>query len=157
MAKKESRELAKAEPVSRFAVTWDIDRWFEDFFRRPFPAVTPRFAFEEAEFTPAIDIYEEENDVVVKAELPGMKKEDIDIRLDGDTITIAGDKKAERKSERKGFYRYESSYGSFCRTMALPTDVQYDKVKAEFKDGILEIRMPKTEEARERGIKIPIR
>jgi HSP20 family protein len=156
MAKRESRELVKTEPTHRFPVSWDMDKWFEDFFRRPFPSVMPRLVVEEMEFSPAIDIYEEEHDVVVKAELPGMKKEDIDISLTEDSITVAGEKKAEHKVEKKNFYRYESSYSSFCRTMALPSDVQPEKVKAEFKNGVLEIRMPKTEEAKKKGIKVKI-
>jgi HSP20 family protein len=157
MAKKESRELVKTEPTARFPVSWDMEKWFEDFFRRPFPSMMARpWTIEEMEFSPAIDIYEEENDVVVKAELPGMKKEDLDISLSEDAITIAGEKKSEHKTERKGFYRHESSYGSFCRTMALPVDVQTDKVKADFKDGILEIRLPKTEEAKKKEVKIKI-
>jgi len=156
MAKRESRELVKTEPPARFPVSWDMDRWFEDFFRRPFPSMMPRLAMEEVEFSPVVDIYEEDKDVVVKAELPGMKKEDIDISLTRDTITLSGEKKMEKKTEKKGYYRYESSYGSFCRSMALPADVQTDKVKAEFKDGVLEIRMPKTEEAMKKEVKIKI-
>ena len=156
MAKRASRELVKTEPTHRFPVSWDMDKWFEDFFHRSFPSVMPRLAVEEMEFSPAIDIYEEENDVVVKAELPGIEKEDIDISLTEDSITVAGEKKAEHKVEKKNFYRYESSYGSFCRTMALPSDVQPDKVKAEFKNGVLQIRMPKTEEAKKKGIKVKI-
>jgi HSP20 family protein len=157
MAKKASKELAKTEPATRFPVTWDMDRLFEDFFRRSFgPSVMPRLSVDQAEFNPAIDIYEEKNDVVVKAELPGIKKEDIDITLDADTITIAGEKKTEHKTEKKNIYRYESSYGSFCRTMPLPAEVQGDKVKAAFKDGILEIRLPKTEEAKKKQRKVKI-
>jgi HSP20 family protein len=156
MAKRESRELVKTEPAARIPVMRDMDRWFEDFFGRPFPSIMPRFAIQEAEFIPAIDIYEEGNDVIVKAELPGMKKEDIDISLSEDTITLSGEKKAEHKIEKRGFYRYESSYGSFCRSMTLPSDVQPEKVKAEFKNGVLEVRMPKTEEAKKKERKIKI-
>lgn len=156
MAKRESRGLVKAEPSGRFPVSWDMDRWFEDFFRRPLSSIMPRFPMEEAEFSPAVDVYEEGKDVVVKAELPGMKKEDIEINLTRDTITLSGEKKQEKKTEKKGYYRYESSYGSFRRSMDLPVDVQTDKVKASFKDGVLEIRMPKTEEAIKKEVKIKI-
>ena len=159
MAKRESRDLVKTEPSHRLPVSRDMDKWFEEFFRRPFapfPSVMPRLAMEEMEFSPNIDIYEEENDVVVKAELPGMKKEDIEISLTEDSITVAGEKKAEHRVEKKNFYRFESSYGSFSRTMSLPSDIQTDKVKAEFKNGVLEIRMPKTEEAKKKEIKVKI-
>ena len=156
MAKKEPKEVAKVEPAARFPVAWDMDRLFEDFFRRPFlSSLMPRLSIEK-EFSPAVDIYEEKNDVVVKAELPGMKKEDIDITLNEDTITIAGEKKTEHRTEKKNIYRHESSYGSFCRTMTLPAEVQGEKVKAVFKDGVLEIRLPKTEEAKKKERKVKI-
>lgn len=155
MAKRESRELAKAEPT-RLPISWDMDRWFEDFFRRPFASIIPRMLAEKEEFSPAVDLYEEGNNVIVKAELPGMKKEDVEISLTEDTITISGEKKSEQKVEKKDYYRYESSYGSFCRTISLPSDVKQDQVKASFRDGILEVRMPKTEEARKKEIKIKI-
>ena len=155
MARRESRELAKTEPVSRLPISRDMDRWFEDFFRRPFASM-PRVWTETDEFSPAIDVYEEGSDVVVKAELPGMKKEDIEISLTEDILTLSGEKKTEKKVEKKDYHRYESTYGSFCRTIGLPSDVKRDQVKASFKDGVLEIRMPKTDEARKKETRIKI-
>ena len=156
MARRESRELVKPEPAARLPISWDMDRWFEDFFRRPFASAMPRIWTETEEFSPAIDVFEEGNDVVVKAELPGMKKEDIEISLTEDVLTLSGEKRSEKKVERKDYHRYESTYGSFCRTIGLPSDVKQDQVKASFKDGVLEIRMPKTEEARKKETKIKI-
>lgn len=154
---KESKELAKTEPVS-FPSIWDMDRWFEDFFRRPFPAfAAPRLKMmEREEFAPSVDIFEEGNEVVVKAELPGMKKEDIDITLTEDSITLSGEKKKETEEKKKDYYRWECSYGSFRRTFTLPAAVQRNKVKAEFKEGVLQIRMPKTEEAVKQEVKVKI-
>lgn len=94
---------------------------------------------------------------MVKAELAGMKKEDIAVKLTDDTIAISGEKKKAEKVDKKDFYRLERSYGSFARVFTLPTEVQTDKVKAQFKDGILEIRVPKTEEAQKKEKKVLIK
>ena len=115
----------------------------------------PKFPGME-EMSPSVDIFEDKNDVVVKAELPGIKKEDIDVTLTDDTISIAGEKKKEEEVEKKNYYWWESSYGSFSRTFTLPAEVQTDKVKTQFKDGILEIRIPKTDEAVKKEKKVKI-
>jgi HSP20 family protein len=158
MAKKESRELAKTEPAKVASAFWDAEKWFEDVFKRPLslgPFHGLRFPGTE-EMNPSVDIFEDKNDVVVKAELPGIKKEDIDVTLTDDTISIAGEKKKEEEVEKKNYYRWESSYGSFARTFTLPAEVQTDKVKTQFKDGVLEIRIPKTPEAIKKETKVKI-
>ena len=106
--------------------------------------------------SPDVDIFEDGNDVVVKAEMPGMKKENIDVNLTNDMITVSGEKKKEEKVEKKDYYRVERSYGSFTRSFRLPKEVQSDKAKATFKDGVLELRVPKTAEAISKEKKIPI-
>lgn len=161
MAKKETKELVKAEPTKALSPFEDMERMFEEFFRRPFsligPSWLPRFGLlEREEISPTVDIFEEGGDVVVKAELPGMKKEDIDVNITDDTITVSGEKKKEEKVERKDYYRMERSHGSFTRSFRMPTEVQTDKAKANFKDGVLEVRIPKTEEAKKKEKKIPI-
>jgi len=93
---------------------------------------------------------------VVKAELPGMKKEDIDISLTEDTITLSGEKRKEEKVEKKDYYSLERSYGSFKRSFSLPAEIQTEKASAKFKDGVLEIRMPKTEAAKKKEKKVMI-
>lgn len=155
---KESKELVKREG-NGWPMLVDMEKWFEDTLRRPFPLLRPLFRFsemEEAMMVPSVDIFEDKGDVVVKAELPGIKKEDIDITLTEDTITISGEKKMEKEVKKKDFYRCESSYGSFSRSFTLPSDVQTDKVKSTMKDGILEIRIPKTEEAKKKEVKVKI-
>jgi HSP20 family protein len=161
MAKAESREMVKSEPTKAPLRLEEMERWFEDAFRRPYsllaPSGWPRLRMHETEMiAPTVDIFEDHGDVVVKAELPGMKKEDIDVKLTEGTIIISGEKKQEEKVEKKDYYRMESSYGSFTRTINLPAGVQTDKVKAKFKDGILEIRAPMTEEAKKKEKKVPI-
>ncbi len=159
--KKESKELVKTEPSRFLSPIEEMERWFEDVFRRPFsllgPSWWPRLRLPEIEeVTPSVDIYEDADNVVVKAELPGMKKEDIDVTLTEDTITISGEKKKEEKVQRKDYFRLERSYGSFSRSFRLPKEVQADKAKAKFKDGVLEIKIPKTAEAKKKEKKVTI-
>ncbi|MBI4684133.1 MAG: Hsp20/alpha crystallin family protein [Nitrospirae bacterium] len=161
MPKKESKEIVKTEPSRALSPFEDMERRFEDFFRRPFSMLghswMPGMRLSEIEeISPTVDIFEEGNDVVVKAELPGMKKEEIDVNVKNDMITISGEKKKEEKVEKKNYFKMERSYGSFSRSFRLTSEVQSDKVKATFKDGILEIRLPKTEEAKQKEKKIQI-
>jgi HSP20 family protein len=105
---------------------------------------------------PTVDIFEDGNDVVVKAELPGMKKDDIEVNISDDVITISGEKKTEDKVEKKDYYRLERSFGAFTRTLQLPAETQTDKAKASFKDGILEVRIPKTTAAVQKVKKVTV-
>jgi len=166
-AKKTEKALTKVEPTTalspfkemekRFEV---LERQFEDFFRRPssfLPSWMPRITMHRMEeFAPSIDIMTEGDNVVVKAELPGMKKEDIDVDLTEDTITISGEKQKEEKVEKKDYHSIERSYGSFKRSFSLPSQVQTEKASAKFKDGVLEIKIPKTEEAKKKEKKVMI-
>lgn len=168
MAGKESKELSKRESKelapepSRFLPPFEeMERWFEDMFKRPFYAPwVPRFRFPEfremGEFSPSVDIFEDGNDVVVKAEIPGMTKDEISVSITDDVITISGEKKSEEKIEKKDYFRLERTHGSFSRTLTLPAEIQVDNAKAVFKDGVLEVRIPKTEAARQKGRKITI-
>ncbi|MBM4141616.1 MAG: Hsp20/alpha crystallin family protein [Nitrospira sp.] len=161
MAKKTSKEIAKAEPTKALSSFEEMERWFDDFFRRPFSLMRtswfPRFRFPEIEeVTPTVDVFEEGDNVVVKAELPGMGKEDIDVKVTDDIITISGEKKKEEKVEKKNYYRIERSHGSFTRSLRLPAEVQTEKATAKFKDGVLEVKIPKTEEAKKKEKKVTI-
>jgi HSP20 family protein len=148
IARKEHREVMKPEK-GFFSPFEEMERWFEEAFRRPFfaPSWMPRLRIPDVGTSyPSVDIFEDGNDVIVKAELPGMKKEDIEVNISDDVITISGEKKTEEKVEKKDYYRLERSFGSFTRTLRLPAETHTDKAKASFRDGILEIRLPKTEE-----------
>ncbi|UCF43423.1 MAG: Hsp20/alpha crystallin family protein [Planctomycetota bacterium] len=105
-------------------------------------------------FCPAVDVTENENDIVVKAELPGCKADDIDISVHGNTLTISGQKKAEQEKKEKGYYHLERSYGSFRRDLSLPTDVDTTKVDAACKEGVLTITLPKAERAKTVKVKV---
>jgi len=161
MAGKESKEIVKTEPARALSPLEEMERRFEDLFRRPFsimePSWWPRLRMPEMEEVSAkVDIFEEGDNFVVKAEIPGLKKEDIEVNLTGDMITISGEKKKEEKVEKKDYYRVERSYGSFSRSFRLPKEVQTDKAKATFKDGVLEVKVPKTEEAKKKEKKVPV-
>ena len=94
-------------------------------------------------FSPKIDVTEDDKAVKVMAELPGMEEKDLDISLRGDTLTIKGEKREEKEDKREGYYRMERSYGSFSRTIPLPSEVETDKVQAELKKGVLTVVLPK--------------
>jgi HSP20 family protein len=136
-----------------------FEDWFEDLWSRPFPRLwRPDFwrlrpMRLEA---PALDVYEEKGDLVVKAELPGLSKEDIDIILTGSTMTIKGEKKKVEEIKEDDYYRCERSYGAFARSIDLPAEVQAEKVKASYKDGVLEVRLPKTEESKSNVVKVKV-
>ena len=107
-------------------------------------------------WTPAFDVYEEKDNFVVKAELPGMKKEDINVSLhDGDLI-ISGERKSETKGEGTEVYRAERFFGKFQRSVSLPATVAANSVKAEYKDGVLTVTLPKSEEAKPRQIEVKV-
>jgi HSP20 family protein len=135
---------------------WNADRWFAGSLRKPFALINfPGFVSTE-NIMPDVDIFEDGGDVVVKAELPGIKKDDLEVTLTDDTITISGEKKKEEKIQKKGYYKLERSYGSFCRTFSLPAEIQADKVKSTFKDGVLEVRMPKSEKTKSKEVKVKV-
>ena len=157
MAKEEGKELIRTEerPAGPLTPFRDIDRWFDDFFARPFAFPRVRMTAMQ-EIIPDVDIYESDGDLILKAELPGMKKEDIEVTLSDGSITLSGEKKQEEEIKKKDYYKVERSYGSFRRTFSLPTDVKADKAKSTFKDGVLEVRIPKSEEAKSKEVKVKI-
>ncbi|MBI4832053.1 MAG: Hsp20/alpha crystallin family protein [Candidatus Lindowbacteria bacterium] len=115
-----------------------------------------RMGLFEGEWAPAIDVYEDANKVVVKAELPGMTDKDIDVNIMNGTLTIKGEKKKEEEKKEQSYYRLERSYGAFSRSVTLPTVVDAGKVTASFKNGVLEIELPKKEEAKPKQIKVKV-
>lgn len=108
-------------------------------------------------WTPAIDIVDEKDQIRVKADLPGMKKDEIEINLEHDTLTIRGEKKEEREIKEKDYIRSERYYGAFHRSFALPASVDSSKVAATYKDGVLEIILPKEEGAKPKQIKVDVK
>ncbi len=108
------------------------------------------------EWSPTVDISETKDEVIVKAEVPGMTKEDISVFLQDNVLTLRGEKKQEKEEKDKTFHRVERSYGSFVRSFTLPTLVQADKVKAAYKVGVLQITLPKAEEVKPKEILVSV-
>jgi len=106
---------------------------------------------------PALEVYEKDDKFVVRAELPGMKKEDIDISIVGDTLTIRGERKAESEVKDEDYYRCEMCYGKFSRAITLPSAIQADKVEASYQNGILEIVLPKAIEAKPKKVEVKVK
>ena len=107
-------------------------------------------------WTPAFDVYEEKDNFIVKAELPGMKKEDISVSLHDGHLIISGERKGETKGEGAEVYRAERYFGKFQRAVSLPATVAASQVKAEYKDGILTVTLPKSEEAKPKQIQVDV-
>jgi len=126
----------------------EMDDLFDGFFRgldRPFAGYKA---------WPAIDVAEEEDAIVVRAEVPGCKADDIEISVFNNTLTISGEKKLTEEKKEKGYYHVESTYGSFRRELTLPTDVENAKVEAACKDGVLSITLPKAEKSKAVKVKV---
>ena len=153
MAGKVTRELAKAERSGSMLTPFqEVERWFNEAWTSPFSLLTrrtwPLFSAEALErITPAVDMYDEGKELVMKADMPGVKKEDLQIDLAENILTISGEKKMEETVEKGGLYSCERSYGRFSRSFELPSDVDTEKITANLKEGVLEIRLAKTEKA----------
>jgi HSP20 family protein len=147
--------------VKRYGSPFDeMERMFDDFMHRKFfaPSWMSRFPFPDfKEVSTSIDMYEEGDNLIIKAELPGVNKEEISIDISDDVITISGEKKSEEKTESKDFYRVERSFGSFTRKVRLPVEIQVDKAHASYNEGVLEIRMPKSEKEKQKVRKIAVK
>lgn len=135
----------KREDESPFALLRrEMDSLFDNFFRgfdlEPFES-------RMGAFSPKVDVTENDKEIKISAELPGMDEKDIDVSLQKDMLTIKGEKKEEKEDKGKDYYRMERSYGSFSRTIPLPVEVETDKVEAKFKKGVLNITLPKSAKA----------
>lgn len=129
----------------------EIDRLFE----APLAELT-RTSQVLSGWTPAIDLFEDKDNFVVRAELPGMKKDEIEISLHDGSLSISGERKAEEKYQEAEVYRTERFFGRFQRTITFPTPVAADKAKAQYKDGLLTVTLPKTEEAKPKHIDVNV-
>ncbi len=126
-------------------------RVFEDAFTRFFNEPQTN-----RPWTPAVDIYETENELVFKADLPDVDQKDIDVRVENQTLTIAGQRKFEKEESKKGFHRIERSYGNFVRNFAVPNSFNTESISAQYKNGVLTVTLPKKEAAKPRQIKVEV-
>lgn len=136
----------------------EFERFFDDFFRNP---LWERSAGGEwpslgAEWVPAVDIEETDGEYRIHAEMPGMRREDVKVSLLDNVLTLSGEKRAEAEEKERRVHRTERVYGSFQRSFTLPEPIQADKVTASFKDGVLTVTVPKSEEAKPRQIEVKV-
>ncbi len=145
------KKIARWEPFrDLMSMRDDFDRLFESIFGG-MPVTREDF------WTPSVDIVENNGNIEVKAEIPGMKKENIKVTVRDNVLSIAGERKQEQETKEKTFHRIESYYGKFNRNIRLPSEVEADKIKATYKDGILNITLPKPESAKPKKIEVEIK
>ncbi len=147
--RKESEELDLYRPFEEIQRV--IDRFFEEF-----PRIWP-VAISNEVFTPAVDISETDKSYEFEIELPGMKRENVQIEVNNGILTVSGEKREEKKEEKKGYKKVERSYGKFERSFSLPPDVDDKNISARFENGLLNISIPKSPEAKQSRRKIEIK
>lgn len=150
------REVSMLQPFREIGLLQDeMNRLFDFSISRAFGG-NNRDTFFQNNWGPAIDIYESDDDFLVKVDLPGMEKSDIDVSIHDGTLTIKGEKKLEKDFQDKSYVRAERYQGSFTRSIDLPSEVETDKVKASYTNGVLELLIPKKEEAKPKQIKVEV-
>jgi HSP20 family protein len=153
-------DVAETVPRREMTLFDEMDRAFDTLMHRgwmhPFREVWPEWARLESrlDITPRVDVIDRETEILVRAEVPGVDKNDLEVELAGDLLTIKGERKLEETKEEGAFFRSEIARGSFSRTIRLPAEVALEETQAEFKDGVLEIHLPKTEKTERRRIEV---
>ena len=134
----------------RREMNWLFRRFFEEEEEWPIETWKGKWA-------PALDVEETEDEIMVKAEIPGVDPKDIELTIAGDCLRIRGEKKQEKEEKKKNYHRIERNYGAFQRSVRLPAEIDSEKAKADYKKGVLHITLPKVEKARSKEIKIEIK
>ena len=143
--------LTRWDPFRELNLLQDrMNRLFQDYGPRGEQELTA------GNFAPPVDIYEDEHNITVKAELPGIDPKDVDVRVENNTLTIKGERKFEKEEKEENFHRIERRYGSFVRSFTLPNTVDTDNVKAEYENGVLKIQLAKRAEAKPKQIKVNV-
>lgn len=130
-----------------------MDKLFEDSltrFRAPEEETVPTF------WSPAVDIYETDENIVLKAELPGIERKEVSVEVKDNTLILKGERKREKEVTEENYHRIERSYGSFMRSFTIPVSVRQEQVKAKFKDGVLEVTLPKAEVSKPKQVKVEV-
>lgn len=132
-----------------------MNRIFDESFRGLAPQGEDDWAL-GGSWAPLVDIYEHEGNIVLKAELPGVEPKDVDVRVENNVLTLRGERHIDNSVKRESYHRVERAYGTFTRSFTLPSVVDTEKIKAEFKEGVLHLTLPKKEEAKPRQISIKV-
>jgi HSP20 family protein len=158
---KAASELETFSPLTRWNPFEEMERMHRDLDRmfNGWRSIVPHGeeAMTITELSPAVDIIEDEKEYIVKAEMPELKKEDVKVMVEHDTLTIRGERKAEKEEKGKNFHRIERSYGSFLRSFTLPEGTDPAKIRSEYKDGLLTVHLPKSPEAKAKSKAIDIK
>ena len=145
--------LTRFEPFREFSTLQDrMNRLFRDSFG---PEAHDQ-SLATSSFAPPVDVYEDEHNITLKVEVPGIEEKDIDVRVENNTLTVHGERKFEKEEKEENFRRVERQYGSFTRSFTLPTSVDAEKVSANYDQGILKISLPKKAEAKPKQIKVKV-
>jgi HSP20 family protein len=141
-------------PYVRRSEVPTVSRLFEDFFN-DFPFSSSVFENRE-NWMPSVDILEKDGNLILRAELPGMSEKQIELKLEGNTLTLKGERKMEKEDDKTNYHRVESFYGSFTRSFRLPDTVDADKISADYKNGVLTVTIPQRPEVRPREIPVTV-
>ena len=145
--------IVRFEPFRDLLTT---QREFDRLFKEAFSPMSGETEVSTRSWAPPVDIYETEDAIVLKAELPGIDPKDVEVRVEDNTLYLKGERNYEKEVNEQNYHRIERSYGSFARSFSLPNSISAEKVKAEYKDGLLTLTMPKREEAKPKTIKIDV-
>ena len=148
--------IVRWEPFRDLVAVQDrLNRIFDDAFRG-----NPRGSEQDwalgGQWAPPVDIFEHEGNLVLKAELPGIEPKDVDVRVENNVLTLRGERKVETEVKHEKYHRVERAYGTFSRSFTLPSVVDTEKIKAEYKDGVLQVTLPQREEAKPKQIQVSV-
>src|SRR5207244_8750344 len=148
--------LTRWEPFREFSTMQDRMNRMNRLFRESYSPEGPEEALTTTSFAPAVDIYEDEHNITLKIEVPGIDEKDIDVRIENNTLTVHGERKIEKEEKEENFRRVERQYGSFTRSFTLPTTVDAEKIQANYEKGILRVQLAKKAEAKPKQIKVNV-
>ncbi|MGC2183183.1 MAG: Hsp20/alpha crystallin family protein [Terriglobales bacterium] len=148
--------LTRWEPLREFSTMQDRMNRMNRLFRESYSPEGPEEALTTTSFAPPVDIYEDEHNITLKLEVPGIDEKDIDVRVEGNTLTIHGERKIEKEEKEENFRRVERRYGSFTRSFTLPSSVDPAQVSADYNRGVLKIKLAKKAEAKPKLIKVNV-
>jgi HSP20 family protein len=145
--------ITRWDPFREFSTLQDrLNRLFRD----SYGPESGNEALTTTNFAPAVDVYEDEHNVTLKIEIPGIDEKDVDVRIENNTLTVHGERKFEKEEKEENYRRVERQYGSFTRSFTLPTTVDFEQVQANYDKGVLKIKLPKKAEAKPKQIKVNV-
>jgi len=152
-----TRSLTRWEPFREFSTMQDRMNLMNRLFRESYSPEGPEEALTTTSFAPPVDIYEDEHNITLKIEVPGIDEKDIDVRIENNTLTVHGERKFEKEEKEENFCRVERQYGGFTRSFTLPSSVDPGQVSADYDKGVLKINLAKKAEAKAKQIKVNVR